>query len=310
MIEGLQRFYRDHRVAPLSSDQWQELTKGTGGDRRGVGNPYPSFYGVLRHFSSFREAWTAAGVWVNRDWEPWTAEEDSFIAEGAGVFARKELAEALGRTPNAVHRRLYDIGVHTYEARGWTFNRVMRVTGLPDYILRRYANRGELPYFRGSKCLYVDPADLLVIAEIDWNNAPAELAEAVRKSLMTRLVKIMGGQDWRAGRLYRPHRTTTTTKYHKRNPPPAIAKPNHVDVGDRVRVVKIDPNRPEINGRAGYVHTIYWSAYGGMSAARRGNDAGGAWVARVEYKRDPKQNLPRLNRIVPVLMLRKHDDAT
>lgn len=299
------RFYRDHKFAPTSTEEWHRLTVGTGKSRSGAGNPYPSFNGVLKYFRSFREAWTAAGIRVNRNWEPWTAEEDRFIAEGAGILTRDELAEALDRTPDAVHRRLYDMGVNTRNARGWTFHRVMRVTGCPDYILRRYANRGELPYFRGTRLLYLDPADLLVVKEIDWSNPPEDLARAVRRSLMDRLVKILQRQDWRAGRLYQPHPANLTGKRHqKRNPPPATPKPNTVSAGDWVKLAqkaaKKIPNASGIAKRVGLVHTVYWSAYGSQSNRRRGDRDGGAWVARVEFKGSRKKNLPRLNRILPL----------
>lgn len=305
VIEGMRRFYRDHKFAPTSTEEWHRLTKGTGGDRSGAGNPYPSFYGVLKYFRSFREAWTVAGIHVNRDWEPWTPEEDQFVAQGAGILTRDELAEALDRTSNAVRRRLYDMGINTRNARGWTFHRVMRITGCPDYILRRYANRGELPYFRGTRLIYLDPADLLVVKEIDWDDPPPELAEAVRRSLMARLVKTLQRQDWRAGRLYQPHKVNLTDKKHqKRNPPPATPKPNAIDAGDWVKLAKGAwkkiPNASGIKKRAGLVHTVYWSAYGSQSNHRRGKSEGGAWVARVEFKGSRARNLPRLNRILPL----------
>jgi len=309
VIEGMRRFYLDHKFAPTSPQEYHLLAKGTGKSYSGVGNPYPSFNGVLKYFSSFREAWTAVGIEVNRDWEPWTSDEDHFIVEGAGIFTRAELAEALNRTQNAVHRRLYDLGVNTRNARGWTFHRVMKVTGCPDYILRRYANRGELPYFRGTRLLYIDPADLLVVKEIDWCNPPDELAEAVRKSLMSRLVKILSGQDWRAGRLYQIHKANTTDKrHHKRNPPPATPKPNRIDVGDWVELVnkaaKKLSNASGLKSRVGVVHVVYWSAYGAQSNHRRGHGDGGAWVARVEFKGSSEKNLPRLQRVLPLDALR------
>jgi hypothetical protein len=310
VIEGMLRFYRDHKFAPTSTEEWHRLTVRTGKSRSGVGNPYPSFNSVLKYFSSFRQAWMAAGVKVNRSDEPWTPEEDRFIAEGAGIFTRDELAEALDRTPNAVHRRLYDMGVNTRNARGWTFHRVMKASGCPDYILRRYANRGELPYFRGTRLMYIDPADLLVVAEIDWDNPPADLADAVRKSLMGRLVKILSGQDWRAGRLYQPHKANTTDKKHqKRNPPPPVPKPKEIDAGDWVRLTKRLPNGSGIERRRGLVHVVYWSAYGSQSNHRRGRDDGGAWVARVEFKGNQEKNQPRLQRVLPLDALAKAQPA-
>jgi hypothetical protein len=265
-----------------------------------VGNPYPSHYGVLKYFASFRQAWTAVGIEVDRSYEPWSAGEERFLSEAIGILTRGEIAEALGRTPGAVHRRIYELGLHTYEARGWTFHRVMRVTGIPDYTLRRYADRGDLPYFRGSKCCYLDPADLLIIKEIDWENPPAELAQAVRRSLMTRLVKILKEEDWRANSLYRIHRTTTTDKRHKRNLIPPGPKPVEIDKGDWVKVKKLK-NCPELRNRTGYVHTVYWSSYGSLSNKRR---QGGKpeWVARVEFKKTKYGG--RLNRILPVELLR------
>lgn len=299
VIAGLRRFYRDFGFAPTSTEEYQERQQHTGPNQNGVGNPYPSSYGVLKYFGSFRQSWTAAGIETDRSFEPWTPEEERFIAEAAGILTRKEIAEALGRTPGAVHRRIYDLGLHTYEARGWTFHRVMRAAGVPDYTLWRYADRGDLPYFRGSKCCYLDPADLLVVKEIDWENPPAELAQVARRSLMTRLVKILKGEDWRACSLYRIHRTTTTDKRHKRNLIPPGPKPVEIERGDWVKVKRFK-NCPELHYRTGYVHTVYWSSYSGLSNKRREGGKPG-WVARVEFKR--AKNEKRLNRILPVEML-------
>ena len=212
VLEGLRRFFRDFGFAPTSIAAYQERQQFTGVSNTGVGNPYPSSYGVLKYFKTFRQAWSAVGIKTDRAWEAWSPEEDWFLAEGAGIFSRQELAAALDRTPNSVHRRLYDLGVHSYQARGWTFHRVRQVTNVPEHIIRRYADRGELPYLRGSKCLYVDPADLLMIKEIDWEHAPEELAEVVRRSLMARAVKILSGENWRVGRPYQPHPTRSANR--------------------------------------------------------------------------------------------------
>lgn len=302
VIEAMRRFYRDRGVAPTSAHGWEVATAGTAVSHNGYDNPYPSFATVLRHFASFRQAWTAAGVKVNRDWEEWTSEEDWFVCEGAGVYTRKELAEILDRTPDAVHRRLYDLGIDSRKNHGWTFHRVMRATGVPDNVLWRYADRGELPYFRGSKYCYIDPADLLIVREIDWNNPPAELAAAVRKSLVARLIKIIRREDWRKGRLYQVHRKRTTKKYHKRNYIAPGPKPVEIDHGDLVKARGV----PELRGRVGLVHTVYWSSYGqmsnnGKSAIKRAP----GWVARVEFKQTKAEK--RLNRILPLDRLKKAD---
>lgn len=238
VLEGLKRFYRDFGFAPTSIAAYQERQQFTGASNTGVGNPYPSSYGVLKYFQSFRQAWAAVGLKTDRAWETWSPEEDWFLTEGAGIFSRQELAEALDRSPNAVHRRLYDLGIHSYQARGWTFHRVMQVTGLPGHIIRKYADCGELPYLRGSKCLYVDPADLLVIEEIDWGRPPEELAAAVRRSLMARAVNILSGRDWRAGQPYQPHPTRTTSRRRSnqvKTSAPKLTPDQHGRLADRSR---------------------------------------------------------------------------
>jgi hypothetical protein len=78
---------------------------------------------VLRYFATFRAAWAAAGVEVGRSEEAWTALEDWYLREGAGLISRAELARDLRRTPDAVHRRLYDLGLHSYQRWGWTLHR-------------------------------------------------------------------------------------------------------------------------------------------------------------------------------------------
>lgn len=307
VIEGLRRFYRDHGIAPTATEKYNELTKGTGRNRNGVGNPYPSFYGVLKHFGTFREAWTAAGVQVNRDFEEWTPEEEWFLREGAGILSRKELAAALNRTPNAVHRRLYDLGIHSYRARGWTFHRIERVAQVPAHIIRCYADRGELPYLRGSKCIYCDPADLLVIREINWDDPPAELAEAVRRSLMERLAKILAGQDWRAGRPYQPHPDPINKQQWLRRDrsEPAEPKPIEVSAGDWIRLRRKSV-KPEAGDRAGLVSLVYWSRNRQRNNRTRQND-GGEWMARVEFKR--QGDLPRLKATLPLKSLKKAEVA-
>ncbi len=191
VLDGLRRFYRDFKVAPTGMDQYHKLQRFTGTAQNGVGNPYPSFYGVLKYFSNFREAWRAAGVKMNRHESRWLPEEDQFLAEAAGLLSRKELAEALDRTPNAVHRRLYDLGLHSYRTQGLSLNRAADLAGLSHGTLRSYVRRGVLPSVRGTKCVYVDPADLLLVPAVDWDKASPELHDLARRSLMKRLVTVL-----------------------------------------------------------------------------------------------------------------------
>ncbi|HMX29109.1 MAG TPA: hypothetical protein PKC13_26220, partial [Blastocatellia bacterium] len=181
-------------------------------------------------------------------------------------------------------------------------HRVMRVTQVPDHILRKYADRGDLPYLRGSKCIYVDPADLLIIEEIDWEHPPAELAEAVRHSLMTRLVKILSKQDWRAGRPYQPHPKRTTNRRWSRRVNSAMPKPVEIIAGDWVRVRQKVPSRPGVKGLIGRVHVVYWSGNRQKAGTAR-KAAEACWMARVEFKKDAAGK--RLNCTLPLAVLEK-----
>jgi excisionase family DNA binding protein len=192
VVAALRRWHREYGTAPTSTEEWQRLTKGIGG-RAPQDRPFPSFYGVLRYFRTFPEAWTAAGVDVGRFEQEWTPLEDWYLREGAGFLTRKELAADLQRTPEAVHRRLYDLGLHSYQLHGWTLNRIHEATGVPDYTLRAYLMRGLVPFRRGTKCFYVDPGDLVDVPEIDWSAAPAELERAARRSLIGRIVTLLEG---------------------------------------------------------------------------------------------------------------------
>ncbi len=175
-MAGLRRFYQDRSVAPTSTEDWHQLTgrHGCRGGGPGTRRPYPSLYAVLRYFDTFRQAWAAAGIDVGRRQESWSELEDWYLREGMGLIPRTELARDLHRTPDAIHRRLYDLGLHSYQRWGLTLHHVERVAQIPRNRLQTYIERGDLPYLRGSKCVYVDPGDLLVVQEIDWQHPPAE----------------------------------------------------------------------------------------------------------------------------------------
>lgn len=277
VLAGLRRFWRDTGCAPTATEEWQQLTEG--GQRDPARRPYPSSYGVLRWFSTFRAAWEAAGVPVDRSYEPWSETEDWYLREGVGVLTRVELAADLRRTPDAVHRRLYDLGLHTYERWGWTPNRVERVAQVPAAVLHRYMAWGALPYLRGTKCLYVDPADLVVVEEIAWDHAPRELVEAATASLRARLVKLLAGQDWRAGRPYQPHQVAGLSRIkrqRRRGGSPAAPKPVEISAGDAVRLATSLPGYERLQGRTGMVQLVFWARMGGAGVAR-------TWRARVEF---------------------------
>ena len=307
VIVGLRRFYQDYAVAPTSTEEWRRLTTrhGNRGGGAGTRRPYPSFYAILRHFETFRQAWAAVGIEVGRLQESWSEIEDWYLREGVGLISRAELARDLRRTPDAVHRRLYDLGLHSYRRWGWTLHHVERIAQVPRHRLQTYIERGDLPYYRGSKCVYVDPADLIVVREIDWEHPPTELAEAALHAWRARLVKVLAGLDWRVGR---PHHAQPITSSDRRWSPRLISPaPRPIDIvaGDSVEVAAPVPGRPHCLGRAGRVHLVFWSTNRNWNNPAR-TTPGPQWMARVEFASQHARSLgPRVTYTLPLACLRK-----
>ena len=306
VVAGLRRFYQDHHVAPTSTEQWHQITgrHGQRGGGHGGRRSYPSLYAVLRHFETFREAWAAAGIDVGRRQESWIALEDWYLREAIGLISRTEIARDLNRTPDAIHRRLYDLGLHSYQRWGWTLHRVERVAQVPRHRLQTYLERGDLPYLRGSKCVYVDPADLIVVSEIDWSNPPAELGEAVLQAWRERLVNVLAGNDWRAGRPFLAQPVVRTDRHWGPRLIQPGARPIELEAGDWVEVVAPVEQSPYCLGRVGRVHLVFWSVNrtGGRSA-RSGPEP--QWMARVEFTSQHARSIgPRVTYTLPLTCLR------
>jgi hypothetical protein len=302
----LRRFYQDHNLAPVSTEEWQRLTGRHG--QRGRDHlgrrAYPSFYAVLRHFETFRQAWAATGVDVGRRQEAWSELEDWYLREGVGLISCAELARDLNRTSDAVHRRLYDLGLHSYQRWGWTLHHVERVAQVPRHRLQTYLDRGDLPCMRGSKCVYVDPGDLLVVNEIDWQNPPPELAESALQAWRLRLVSVLAGQDWRIGR---PFRAQPVVRTDRRWGPRLLQpgpKPVAISAGNRVEVIDPVPQRPQCLGREGRVHLVFWSTNRQVRNSAR-SSANPQWMARVEFTRlHACSRGPRVTYTLPLECLR------
>lgn len=339
-IEALRRFYATFGEAPLSDGEWNRRTRGRRPRPKLNRGEFPSHATLSNYFSSMRKAWSAAGVDVNQSHEEYTELEDWFIQEAIGVLTRNEIAAELNRTSDAIHRRIYDLGLNTWERHGWTCNRVARVAGIRDYGLRKYMDRGELAYFKGTKVIYIDPADLLVVEEIDWEHPPAELEQAVRRSLAQRLVAILEGRDWRAGRPYQPHQVAFLGRVKAKHRRTAYLtqpreKPTHIRPGDSVRCVAEVPGREHVKGRVGVVHLVYWTLNRMAKPAdqykpgklrilenlpdwpegsqpwteTRFAHSEPCWVARVEFKR--QKQLARGDRVtytLPLHTLERVDD--
>jgi hypothetical protein len=90
--------------------------------------------------------------------------------------------------------RARKLGLRVSDARGWPIQRVARMAGVSESVLRRYIRRGELPAFKGAKHVYLDPAELVVVTEIDWHNPPALLEAAALRFLRQRLLVVLSGR--------------------------------------------------------------------------------------------------------------------
>ena len=151
---------------------------------------------MLRHFPTFRAAWSAAGVQLpDARWAPWTAEHDRYVLTQLGVQPTVAIAAALGRGEDAIRSHARKLGLRVGNARGWPIQRVARTAGISEYVQRAYVGRGELLAFKSAKHVYVDPADLVVVAEIDWQHPPAELEAAALHSLRQRLVMLLASRS-------------------------------------------------------------------------------------------------------------------
>ena len=147
---------------------------------------------MLRHFPNFRAAWTAAGISLDdARWAPWTAAEERYLVSNLGVQPTAAIASSLGRGEFAVRARARKLGLRVGTARGLPILRVAHAAGLSEYALRAYIRRGELPAFKGAKHLYVEPQNLLVVAEIDWLHPPAELERAALQGLRQQLLSLL-----------------------------------------------------------------------------------------------------------------------
>jgi ribosomal protein S27E len=314
VLAGLKRFHREQGIAPTSTEEWHALTArhGARGCGKVRGRAYPSFYGVLRWWPTFRQAWEAAGVGVDRSWEAWTPTELWYLQEAIGIIPREEIARDLKRSDAAVKRKLYDLGLQIRDRFGWSVHRLERATQIPSHDWERYIAWGEIPVFKGTKVRYVDPGDLVVVQELDLEHLPPELEAAMRRSLRERLVKVLAGVDWRADRPHRPEQTVGRGRSGrwKRTPRPPGPKPNDLQPGEHVVVLDPGAGRPYCRGRVGLLHLVYWA---GNHFSPRGGSSAPRWMGRVEFKplRGPGRPAaaPRVTYSFPLEALARYADG-
>jgi len=254
-------------VTPAATPGYSERTAATDAGMHAIASP--SAVTVLRYFGSFRAAWASLGLALDPAGAPWTDAEDRYLREHAGRLPTATIARALDRSVNGVKLRLRRLDLRIREAHGWPLERVQRASGVPVHVLRRYIGRGELPVLIGAVCTYVDPADLVMVTELDWAHVSSALQAAALGSLRWRLVQVLAGHNWRA---MRPHRPVTA-------PPPP--RPAAVAVGSCVRVVGAVPTARGAWGRVGRLERVFWSA------SRRGSAP--EWRARVRFAKQRRR---------------------
>lgn len=299
VLYGLRRCFEDFKQLPTNADDYHALTQHTGEIRNGRPSTrawyrrYPSYGPISNYFGGMREAWNeVAKHWpelniiVDRGYEEWSQEEDWFIKESVGVIPRAEVSRLMRRTEAAIKRRLYDLGEgHCYSLRGWTINHISSVLKVSRKDILKYIRRGELPFFQGNKCIYVDPADLPVIREHNWKKKqqPKELDQAVRAGLVKRLCFVLLGYDWRKYSYYQvqPVRNFKTGAERSSLPSqtPQQRRPKEIRVGSWVRVISASP-RKDVIGRIGRVLAITWPT--DSSPGRRNPPC---WMATVEFRK-------------------------
>lgn len=288
---GLQRFFDDFGQCPLASGLYNNLAANRGlvvngrASNLGWHHPYPSVNTVLRNYPTFRDAWRDAGFEVDRGTPPWTPDEDWFVLESVGLLPRTEVAELLHRTAAAIKRRLYDLTggrIHASNRWGLTATAAAHLLHISEQVIIRYIRHGIIPHFRGFKCIYINPADLPLITEVDWSSVSAEAEALIRRSLVHRAVRIITlGPEFRSCELYKHTKPDIRPRRYHTDPSEPPEKPNEIGVGDWVRTEARLSNFAA-EGRIGIVKAVHFSPqnWKRLDGTRRK-----CWVARVEFPR-------------------------
>lgn len=297
VIQGLKNFYADFGFCPTDDGQFNDHRSFTGRAPDGRVSlaawhqRYPSTYGINKFFKSMREAWEAAGFDMNRAFMEWSTTEDWFVLESVGILPREEVSKLLKRSVPAIKRRLYDLGdIRSYNRWGVTLTCAEKMLGLGISVIRKYLDLGIIPYFKGHKLYYLNPADLLKVQEVDWTKPVApELDKLIRNAIAQRISKMAAhGADWRKYELYQFHKTKERYTGRIRNPrqsafsklyPPA---PNGIAAGDWVQITrKMAHFASDVSAnRKGIVKALLYSP---QQVKRLDGVKRACWIARVEF---------------------------
>lgn len=251
---------------------------------------YPSSNAVLNFFPSFRQAWTAAGFDVDRSWEEWTAMEDWFVLESVGILPRSEVAQILKRSAPAIKRRLYDLGdIRSYNRWGVTLTHAAELMNLSQSCIKKYLDYGIIPFLKGNKLFYLNPADLLKIDEFDWTakKINTELDQLIRKAVTQRICKMLKfGTKWRDHEVYKFNKTKELYQSRIKNPRKSAFTdkipdpPNDLKAQDWVVTTAPTKNMRDFGHRIGRIEAVWYSW---QSVKRVDGTKRPMWVAKVEY---------------------------
>lgn len=295
VILGLRRFVKDFGFMPTGTVEFHEKRKFTGRSMDGRlslkawHQKYPSTYGVGKFFKTMRDAWKAAGFDIDQGYQEWSPMEDWFVIETVGILPREEVARYTKRTVPAVKRRLYDLGRFTAHTRwGIPLSKAAHELGVSEAIVRRYLTHGLIPYFRGYKLIYLNPADLTKIVEVDWRRVKKPFRELIRKALIQRALKILQfREEWRQHEIYKFQKQEGLfTKRISGPRTPSLVKerppqpPNNLAVGDWVEVAS--ETSMGVTGRIGIIRAVHYSP---LIDERRDGTKRKCWMARVEFPR-------------------------
>ena len=121
---------------------------------------------ILDYWPSFVAAWRASGANKSRIPVPprWTPEESAYLLEHVGDEAVCEIARHLGRPPEAVGRRLRQMGIHdraNVTAGYLTAGEVATEYRCPEERVLRFCRDGVLRAHKmpGAHFWRIDPAD-------------------------------------------------------------------------------------------------------------------------------------------------------
>ncbi len=295
IVRGLKLFFKDFGYCPTDYRAYHEKARFQNKFRRdgtpsatGAYNKYPSVPTILKYFRSMRNAWTSAGFAVDQRMEPWSPAEDEFILESAGILPRAEVAELLKRTEPAVKRRLYDLGrVNSKNRWGITVTAACDLLGIGRHALNKYLDYGIIPYFRGHKYFYLNPADLPKIQEFDWSilDEKSELARKIKRALIERLLLIIKyGAGWRKHEIYKFHKTkephvfrvikarSFKNIYTLPKPPAELQEGDKIKMKRRFRMIA--------GGRSGIIRKVFYTTRQLKNSDR---EIIGLWAASVEF---------------------------